>query len=173
MSISISILKEINGFSWEDTLHSIQEAAAKASLHCIHLEAAHYFSRVSQVNIEYLSSYISDVNSDALKLNFEKGIHTKQFGFSIQQPTDTSYDSFTWLINKKNYFDAVDLDYINGDFEFAFLFLSQYFRLRETINDYLWVDDTDWHYSAKEMIWLSSQLYTPEWSYKKITVPEQ
>ena len=170
MSISICILKEIDGFSCEDTLRSIQQAAAKADLHCIHLETEKYFSRVCQMDVEYLSGTISEVNTETLKANFEKGIDTRQFGFTIDQPTDTSYDSVTWLVNKKNYFEAVDLMYLNRDFEFAFRFLSQYFRLKENSSDYLWVDDTDWCYSAKEMLWLSTQPYTPEWSYKKLTV---
>ena len=169
MSISIVILKEIDGFSCEDTLHSIQQAAAKANLHCVKVETVKYFDRLCQTEIEYLSGNISEVTTETLKANFEKGIHSKQFGFDIVPPTDISYDSFTWLVNKKNYFGAVNLHYISHDFEFVFRFLSQYFRLKENINDYLWVDDTDWCLSAEEMIWLSTQPYTAEWAYRKLT----
>ncbi len=172
MGISIIIVKEIDGFSCAATLHSIQQAAAKANLHCIHVETLKYFDRLRQTDIEYLSGSISEVNAETLKLNFEKGIHSKQFGFDIEPPTDTAYDSFTWLVNKKNYFGAVDLHYISRDFEFVFRFLSQYFRQRENINDYLWVDDTDWCYSAEEMIWLSTQPYTTEWPYRKLTATQ-
>ena len=135
MSISIVILKEIDGFSCEDTLHSIQQAAAKANLHCVKVETVKYFDRLCQTEIEYLSGNISEVTTETLKANFEKGIHSKQFGFDIEPPTDISYDSFTWLVNKKNYFGAVNLHYISRDFEFVFRFLSQYFRLKENIND--------------------------------------
>lgn len=169
MSISIIILKEIDGFSCEDTLHSIQQAAAKANLHCVKVETVKCFDCLRQTDAEYLSGNISEVDAETLKSNFEKGIHSKQFGFDIEPPTDISYDSFTWLVKKKNYFGAVDLQYISHDFEFVFRFLSEYFRLRENINDYLWIDDTDWYYSAEEMIWLSTQPYTPEWPYRKLT----
>ena len=158
MSISIIILKEIDGFSCEDTLHSIQQAAAKANLHCVKVETVKYFDCLRQTDAEYLSGYISEVDAETLKSNFEKGIHSEQFGFDIEPPTDISYNSFTWLIKKNNYFGAGDLQYI-----------SEYFRLRENINDYLWIDDTDWYYSAEEMIWLSTQPYTPEWPYRKLT----
>ena len=73
------------------------------------------------------------------------------------------------LIHKKNYFRALDLEYPGGDFEFAFQFLSQYFNLEENSLDYLWVDDTDWVYSAEDIMWLSRQPYHPEWHYKKLT----
>lgn len=170
MSVSIFILKEIDGFLCEDTLHSIQQAATKADFHCLKVETVKYFNCLLQTDIEYLSGNISEVNAETLKSNFEKGVYSKQFGFNIESPTDISYDSFTWLIKKKNYFGAVDLQYISRDFEFVFRFLSQYFILRENINDYLWIDDTDWYYSAEEMIWLSTQPYTPEWTYKKIAI---
>lgn len=170
MSVSILILKEIDGFSCEDTLNSIQQAAIKADIYCIHLEMVKYFDRVRQTDIEYLSGSLSEVNAEILKSNFENGINTRQISFSIESPTDMSWDSFAWLINKKNYFSAIDLEYIHGDFEFAFRFLSQYFRLSGNSNDYLWIDDTDWYYSAEEMIWLSTQPYTPEWSYKKLSI---
>lgn len=168
MSVSITILKEIDGFSYEDTLNSIQQASIKANIHCIHLETVRYFSDVLQTEVEYLSGTLSEVNADMLKSNFERGIYTRQCGFSLEKPTDVSYDSFTWLINKWNYYGALDLEYINGDFEFVFKFLSQYFRLKENIHDYLWIDDKDWFYSATDMLWLSNQPYNPEWAYKKL-----
>lgn len=169
MSTSIIILKEIDGFSYENTLSSVQRASVKANIHCIHLETVKYFSKVTETEVEYLSGHLSEVDADILKSNFEKGIPTRQCVFNIEKPTDSSYDSFTWLINKKNYFGALDFQYLNGDYEFVFKFLAQYFRLKENLHDYLWIDDTDWFYSASDMIWLINQPYNPEWAYKKLT----
>lgn len=168
LSRSIIILKEIDGFSYEKTLSSVQRASNKANIHCIHLETAKYFN-ITGTEVEYLSGGLSEVDADILKSNFERGIHTRQCVFSIEKPTDSSYDSFTWLINKKNYFGALDFQYLSGDYEFVFQFLSQYFRLKENLHDYLWFDDTEWVYSASDMIWLINQPYNPEWAYKKLT----
>ena len=115
---------------------------------------------------------MSEVDAETLQANFKRGIDNRTCGFNIERPTDTSYDSFTWLIHKKNYFRALDLEYPGGDFEFAFQFLSQYFNLEENSLDYLWVDDTDWVYSAEDIMWLSRQPYHPEWHYKKLTASE-
>ncbi len=169
MSISIIVLKKIGGFSYEKTLHSVQQAAALANMYCLHLETLHWVDPISQEETEYLEGVLSEVSAEMLKANFKKGIHTRSCGFTIQKPTAESYDSFSWLVHEKDYFWALDLQYLEGDFAFAFQFLAQYFKLEENIHDYLWVDDTDWVYSADEMIWLSSQAYRPEWTYKKLT----
>lgn len=169
MSTSIIVLKEIEGFSYEVALNNVQQAAIKAGIHCIHLETLKHTNCITEKEEEYLSGALSEVTAEMLKFNFEKGIHTRQCGFTIQKPTESAYDSFTWLINKENYFGALDLEYLGGDFEFAFKFLSQYFQFSENAHDYLWVDDTDWFYSAEDMIWLSTQPYNPEWPYRKIT----
>jgi len=169
VSVSIVILKKIDEFSYEDTLNSIQKASIKANIHCIHLKTIRYFSSVLQTEFDYLSGTLSEVTADILKSNFERGIHTRQCVFELEKPTDSSYGSFTWLINKQNYYGALDLQYINGDYEFVFKFLSEYFRLKENFHDYLWIDDTDWFYSAADMMWLSNQPYNREWPYKKLT----
>ena len=135
MSVSMIVLKPIEGFQYADVLHSVQQASSRAGIHCIHVNTC----------------------------------FTRTCGFSIERPTDTSYDSFTWLVQKKNYFWAFDLQYLSGDFNFAFQFCAQYFNLEENSRDYLWIDDTEWVYSAEDMIWLSRQLYRPEWSYQKLT----
>lgn len=167
MSVSIIILKEIEGFSCADALSSVQRAADRAGLFCIGLEVPQYVDPLTGAETEYVSGTLSEVSAGELKVRFERGVKTRQCGFTIQGPEDSSYDSFTWLIRKKNYFWALDLDYLGGDFAFAFRFLSQYFRLPENARDYLWIDDTDWFYTAGEIIQLSKGPYDPAWSYKK------
>ena len=168
MSISMIVLKEIEGYSYDTMLNSVQRAAHKAGIHCVGLETLKHVDCMTGKEEEYLSGTLSEVPAEILKLNFENDIHTRQCGFTIQRPTSSSYDSFTWLLKKENYFDALDLEYLGGDFEFAVQFLSQYFQLVENAHDYLWIDDTDWFYSAKDLMWLSNHPYNPEWAYKKL-----
>ncbi len=165
MSVSMIVLKPIEGFQYADVLHSVQQASSRAGIHCIHVNTC--FNE--QGEFETLDGVLSEVDAETLQSNFERDIHTRTCGFSIERPTDTSYDSFTWLVQKKNYFWAFDLQYLSGDFNFAFQFCAQYFNLEENSRDYLWIDDTEWVYSAEDMIWLSRQLYRPEWSYQKLT----
>ena len=74
------------------------------------------------------------------------------------------------LINNESYFWAFDLQNLNGEYEFAFHFLSQYFSIKDNINDYLWFDDSNWYYSAQDIIRLSQQPYNPEWTIKKLSI---
>ena len=168
MSISIIILKEIEQFQYTNVLRSVQQAADKAGIHCIHIDTD--FDDAGA--FAYLEGTLSEADAQTVQSNYKRGIHTRMCGFSIEPPTDTSYDSFTWLIHRKNYFWALDLQYLSGDFAFAFQFLSQYFNLKENRRDYVWVDDTEWAYSADEMIWLSRQPYRPDWHYRKLTAAE-
>ncbi|WP_251317090.1 hypothetical protein [Flintibacter muris] len=165
MSISIIILKPIEGFQYTDVLHSVRQAAGSAGMHCIHVHTC--FDETGA--FETLDGALSEVDAETLKSNFERGIQNRTYGFNIERPTGTSYGSFAWLIHKNNYFWAFDLQYLHGNFEFAFRFLSQYFNLEENSRDYLWIDDTDWVYSAEDMVWLSRRPYNPEWTYKKLT----
>lgn len=167
MSVSIIILKEIGGFSCEAALSSVRRAAERAGIHCIGLEKPRHVDPLTGAETAYISGALCEVSAEELKARFERGVEAKQCGFTIQRPEDDSCDSFTWLIQKKNYFWALDLEYLGGDFEFAFRFLSQYFRLPENAQDYLWIDDTDWFYTAEEIIQLSEGPYDPSWSYKK------
>lgn len=167
MGVSIIILKEIEEFSCEATLSGVRQAADRAGIHCIGLKASRYVDPITGAETECVDGTLSELGAEAVKTSFEKGIQTRQCGFTIQGPEDSSYDSFTWLIQKKNYFWALDLDYLGGDFEFAFRFLSQYFKLEENARDYVWIDDTDWFYTAQEIIQLSEGPYNPAWHYKK------
>lgn len=67
--------------------------------------------------------------------NHNNGISTRQCTINIRKPDETSYDSFTWLIEKKNYYWALDIQNLNNDYEFIFNFLINYFA--ENLNDYL------------------------------------
>ena len=167
MSVSMVVLKEIEGFSYEGTQNSVRLAADRAGFYCVGLETVRYTDPLTGAESEYLSGNLSEVNAEMLKYNFEKGVHTRQCGFTIERPTASSYDSFTWLVHKKNYFGALDLQYLGGDFEFAFQFLVQYFKQEENKRDYLWIDDTEWVYTAEEITWLSRRPYDPEWICKK------
>lgn len=159
------VLKPIEGFQYTDILRSVQQAANRAGLYCIHANT--YFDEKGEFTT--LDGALSEVDAETLRANFERGIRSRTCGFNIERPTDTDCGSFTWLIQKKNYFWALDLQYLDGDFRFAFQFLSQYFNLEENRRDYLWIDDTDWVYTAEDMRWLSRQPYHPEWSWKKLT----
>lgn len=165
MSISIIILKPIAAFQYGDVLRSVQEASLRAGIHCIHVNPC--FDEAGA--FVTLDGTLSEVDAETLQSNFERNIPTRTCGFSIERPTDASYDSFTWLIGKQTYFWALDLQYLCGDYEFIFPFLSHYFQLEENRRDYLWVDDTDWAYSAEDMLWLSRQPYNPAWTYQKLT----
>lgn len=167
MGVSIIILKEIEGFSCEATLSGVRQAADRAGIYCIGPKTLRYVDPLSGAETEYLSGNLSEVSAEEVKAHYERGVETRQCGFTIQEPEDSSYDSFTWLIQKKNYFRALDLEYLGGDFEFAFRFLSQYFKLEENALDYLWIDDTDWFYTAQEIIQISEGPYDPAWHYKK------
>ncbi len=165
MSISIIILKPIEEFDYADVLRSVQEASRRAGMHCIHVNTC--FDEWGE--FVTLEGTLSEVDAETLQSNFERGNKNRTCGFNIERPEDTSYGSFAWLMHRENYFWALDLQYLGGDFGFAFQFLSQYFNLEENSRDYLWIDDTDWVYSADDMLWLSQQPYNPEWSYKKLT----
>ena len=167
MSVSIIILKEIEGFSCAEALSSVRRAADKAGLFCAGLEASWHADPFTGAETECVSGTLCEVCAEEVKARFDRGVETRQCGFTIQGPEDSSCGSFTWLIQKKNYFWALDLDYLGGGFEFAFRFLSQYFRLPENARDYIWIDDTDWFYTAGEFIQLSEGPYDPAWHYRK------
>ena len=159
MSVSIVVLKKINEFSYLDILNSVKKAASKANMYCIYIDT--YFNDNNE--FEYLEGALSEVDEKKFQENYKNEIHTRTCGFSIQKPTKFSYDSFSWLIHDKNYFWAFDLEYLDGDYEFAFRFLSQYFRMEENKNDYLWFDYADWYYTAQDIVNLSKKPYNPEW----------
>ena len=165
MSASIIILKEIKKFSYIDILNNVKEAAKKSNIHWIHVNIC-----FNDGEFEDLDGTLSEVNEKRLRENYENGIYTKQCTFNIRKPTEFSYDSFTWLINNESYFWAFDLQNLNGEYEFAFHFLSQYFSIKDNINDYLWFDDSNWYYSAQDIIRLSQQPYNPEWTIKKLSI---
>lgn len=165
MSASIIILKEIKKFSYINILNNVKEAAKKSKIHCIHIN-----TYLNNNEFEDLDGTLSEVNEKKLRENYENGIDTKQCTFNIRKPTEFSYDSFTWLVNNENYFWAFDLQNLNGEYEFAFHFLSQYFSIKDNINDYLWFDDSDWYYSAQDIIKLSQKSYNPEWAIKKLPI---
>ena len=62
----------------------------------------------------------------------------------------------------------MDLEYLFGDYEFAFRFLAQYFSLEENKEDYLWVDCTEWYYTAQDIVNLSKKPYHPHWAGIKL-----
>lgn|GEM_PF-1503051 len=163
MSASIIILKEMENFSYKKVLNDIQQAARDAGIHCIHVNT--YFENNNE--FKDLDGTLSEVDAETLQTNSNNRIYTKQCTFNIRKPTDISEDSFTWLVNKKNYFWAFDLQNIDGEYEFAFKLLSHYFK--NNVNDYLWFDDAEWYYSAEDIIWLSNQPYNPEWTFKKLS----
>ena len=165
MSVTIIILKKIKDFSCIDTLDSVKRAASKANMYCIYIDT--YFNDNNE--FEYLEGVLSEVDEKKFQENHENEIYTRECGFSIQKPDEVSYDSFSWLIHDKNYFWAFDLEYLDGDYEFAFRFLSQYFRMEENKNDYLWFDYADWYYTARDIINLSKKPYNPEWMSKKLS----
>ena len=162
MSASIIILKKIESFSYLDILAQVKTAAENANFHCIYVNT--YFD--SDNEFQDLDGTISEVNIDLFKENHQNGIHTRQCTFNIRRPTEFSYDSFSWLINKSDYYWALDLQDLGGDYEFALKFLSCYFQNNE--NDYLWFDDADWYYTANEIINIGKQTYNCDWVYRNI-----
>ena len=132
MSVSIIILKEIEGFSCADALSSVRRAADRAGLFCAGLEASWYVDPFTGAETECVSGTLCEVCAEEVKARFARGVETRQCGFTIQGPEDSSCDSFTWLIQKKNYFWALDLDYLGGDFEFAFRFCPNISNCRKT-----------------------------------------
>lgn len=144
-----------------DALESIKKAASDANMYCIYVNT--YFDRNGE--FKDLDGTLSEVDADNLKANYQKGISSRRFTFNIHKPTDTSYDSFTWLIENENYYWAIDIEDADGEYEFLFKFFTQYFK--NNLNDYLWFDDADWYYSAEDIICLSNQPYNPKWSYEK------
>ena len=165
MSVSIIIFKKIKDFSCIDTLNSVKRAASKANMHCIFVDTCFEHN----YGFEGFEGTLSEVDEKKFQENHENEIYTRECGFSIQKPDEFSYDSFTWLIHDKNYFYALNLKYLDGDYEFAFRFLSQYFRMEENKNDYLWFDYADWYYTAQDIVNLSKKPYNPEWMSKKLS----
>ena len=165
MSIYIVVLKKIKEFSCIDTLNSVKRAASKANMHCIFVDTCFEHRN----GFEGFEGTLSEVDEKKFQENHENEIYTRECGFSIQKPDEFSYDSFTWLIHDKNYFYALNLKYLDGDYEFAFRFLSQYFRMEENKNDYLWFDYADWYYTAQDIVNLSKKPYNPEWMSKKLS----
>ena len=164
MSDAIIVLKKINGFSYIDTLNSAKKAASKANMHCILIHT--HFN--DNKEFEDLDGVLSEVDENQFQKNCENNIYTKRCTFNIYNPDEASYDSFTWLIHDKNYFYGFDLEYLDGDYEFAFRFLAQYFSLEKNKNDYLWIDYADWYYTAQDMVNLSKKNYNPQWMIKKL-----
>ena len=164
MSVSIIIFKKIKDFSCIDTLNSVKKAADKANMHCIYIEP--YFNDNNE--FEGFEGTLSEVDEETFREKRENDIDVRSCGFSIQKPDKFSYDSFTWLIGDKNYFWALDLEYLFGDYEFAFRFLAQYFSLEENKEDYLWVDCNEWYYTAQDIVNLSKKPYHPHWAGIKL-----
>lgn len=163
MSASIIILKEIQTFSYLEILNDVKTAAHECNMHCIYVN-----THFNNHEFEDLDGTLSEVDAETLQKNYKNGIYTKQCTFNIRKPTEFSYDSFTWLINNKNYFWALDLQNLSNEYAFAFRFLAQYFKKNK--NDYLWFDDADWYYSAQDIINLSKQSYCAEWASKKLSI---
>ena len=161
MSVSIIVLKKIKDFSCVDTLNSVKRAADKANMHCILV----YTCSNPPYAFEGFEGALSEVDE---KIFQEKDGDVRSCGFSIQNPDEFSYDSFTWLVHDKNYFRALDLEYLFGDYEFAFCFLAQYFSLEENKEDYLWVDCNEWYYTAQDIVDLSKKPYHPHWAGIKL-----
>lgn len=161
MSNSIIILKKIEYFSYKNVLYQIQQAAKQANLFCIFIHS--YFD---DKGFKDLDGTLSEVNKKQFIQNYKNEIYTKQCSFNIYNPTEFSEDSFTWLIRQKGYFWAFDLQQHNNEYEFIFRFLSEYFKNNQ--EDYLWFDDADWYYSAKEILFLNRIPYNPKWTFKKI-----
>ena len=165
MSVSIIIFKKIKDFSCIDTLNSVKRAASKANMHCIFVDTCFEHN----YGFEGFEGTLSEVDEKKFQENHENEIYTKRCTFNIYKPDEAAYDSFTWLIHDKNYFWALDLKYLNDDYEFAFRFLSQYFRMEENKNDYLWFGGGDWYYTAQDIVNLSKKPYNPEWVSKKLS----
>ena len=165
MSVTIVVLKKINEFSYLDILNSVKKAASKANMYCILIHT--YFNHNNE--FQNLDGTLSEVDEKKFQENHENEIYTKRCTFNIYKPDEAAYDSFTWLIHDKNYFYALNLKYLDGDYEFAFRFLSQYFRMEENKNDYLWFDDEYWYYTAQDIVNLSKKPYNPEWVSKKLS----
>ena len=108
MSVSIIILKEIEGFSCAEALSSVRRAADRAGLFCAGLESSWYADPFTGAETECVSGTLCEVCAEEVKARFARGVETRQCGFTIQGPEDSSCDSFTWLIQKKNYFWALD-----------------------------------------------------------------
>ena len=164
MSVSIIVLKKIKDFSCVDTLNSVKKAADKANMHCIFVRTC---SKAANA-FEGFDGTLSEVDEETFREKRKNDINVRSCGFSIQKPDEFSYDSFTWLIGDKNYFRALDLEYLFGDYEFAFRFLAQYFSLEENKEDYMWFDDAEWYYTAQEIVDLSKKPYNPYWSMVNI-----
>ena len=162
MSVSIAVLKKIKDFSCVDTLNSVKKAADKANMHCIFVRTC---SKAANA-FEGFDGTLSEVDEKIFQERDEDGIDTKSCGFTIQNPDEFSYDSFTWLVHDKNYSRALNLEYLYGDYEFEFVFpfLAQYFSMEENKEDYLWVDCTEWYYTAQDIVNLSKKPYHPHWA---------
>ena len=165
MSVTIIILKKIKDFSCIDTLNSVKRAASKANMHCIFVDTCFEHN----YGFEGFEGTLSEVDEKKFQENHKNEIYTKRCTFNIYKPDEAAYDSFTWLIHDKNYFYALNLKYLDDDYEFAFRFLSQYFQMEENKNDYLWIDCTDWYYTAQDIVNLSKKPYNPEWMSKKLS----
>ncbi len=166
MSVSIAVLKKIKDFSCVDTLNSVKKAADKANMYCIFVRTC---SKAANA-FEGFDGTLSEVDEKIFQERDEDGIDTKSCGFTIQNPDEFSYDSFTWLVHDKNYFRALNLEYLYGDYEFEFVFpfLAQYFSMEENKEDYLWVDCTEWYYTAQDIVNLSKKPYHPHWAGRKL-----
>ncbi|MCL1852953.1 MAG: hypothetical protein FWF88_07965 [Peptococcaceae bacterium] len=94
----------------------------------------------------------------------------KRFLYGVNVPGKSDYDSFTWLVNDPNYFEAIRINnpwsYDEG--EFIFRFVVSYFE--DNPDDYLWHDSAsdDFYYTAEDIKKLSAMPYNPMWGEKKL-----
>ena len=81
MSVSIIILKEIEGFSCADALSSVRRAADRAGLFCAGLEASWYVDPFTGAETECVSGTLCEVCAEEVKARFARGVETRQCGF--------------------------------------------------------------------------------------------
>jgi len=167
MSSAIKFLKRIDEYTPEATLKSFQCAATKAKIFVFgfrmdydevgkSLGGEGALSEIDQATLLTYDSYDSH--------------QTKTFLFGVNTPEESDYDSFTWLVNEPNYFEAV---YIRNPFryddgEFIFHFVVKYFE--DNPDDFLWNDSTSekFFYTASDIKKLSTMPFDPMWSERKL-----
>jgi len=157
---SIIFLKKIENYSPEHALEAFKQAATKADMFCI-------LTRTKSSDGRFVSGEgtLSEVDEAAF-LNTDNKEHLKYFTFNINPVDQDSYDSFTWLTQNEKYFWTIDIENIKDDYAFIYHFVIAYFR--DHPEDYLWFDDADWYYTAKDLFRLSNMPYNPLWSSEKI-----
>jgi len=167
MSSAINFLKKIDGYTFAAALASLQQAAAKAGLHCFGFE---------QNDKPYSEGTLSELDEETLAtFDTLDRQEVKQFLCVISEPGPLAYDSFTWLVNDPQYFRAI---YINNlgkydtDEELIFRLAVHYFAAN--LEDLFWYDGaSDWCYTAQDIKQLCTMPYNPSWYTRKLveTIP--